>query len=176
MPHLTHCKIICIQIDSKGRKSSEPDRHHKDESKAGDTRRCHGCNRVGHDRDTCRMTDHPDFVKTGLWAGSATERAIRLWERDESKIQLPWTRRLLWYGRLSIPPSDHQLHIHPPTEMPVGDVEAMELSTSTPKTKVRLVGRISSRICRAIVVVLILAVRIVNVWYPHARPPLSSQR
>jgi hypothetical protein len=34
------------------------------------------------------MTDHPD-----LWAGSSTERAIRLWERDESKIQLPWTRR-----------------------------------------------------------------------------------
>jgi hypothetical protein len=39
------------------------------------------------------MTDHPDFVKTGLWAGSATERAIRMWKRDESKIQLP-----LWYG------------------------------------------------------------------------------
>ena len=67
--------------------------------------------------------------------------------------------------------------------MPVGDVgdetmiagtivaaaEAMALSTSTPKTKVRLVGRMSSRICRAIVVVLILTVRIVNVWYPHAR-------
>ena len=27
--------------------------------------------------------------------------------------------------------------------------------------------------CRAIVVVLILTVRIVNVWYPHARPPPS---
>ena len=39
---------------------------------------------VAHDRDKCRMTDHPDFVKTGLWAGSATERVIRLWERDES--------------------------------------------------------------------------------------------
>ena len=39
----------------------------------------------------------------------------------------------------------------------------MELSTSTPKTKVRLVERMSSRICRAIVVVLILTVRIVNV-------------
>ena len=73
--------------------SCKSDRHHKDESKAGDTRRCHGCNRVGHDRDTCRMTDHPDFVKASLWAGSATERAIRLWERDESKIQLTWTRR-----------------------------------------------------------------------------------
>jgi hypothetical protein len=78
---------------SKGQKSSELERHRKDESKTGDKRRCHGCNRVDHDRDTCRMTDHPDFVTTGLWAGSATERAIRLWKRDESKIQLPWTRR-----------------------------------------------------------------------------------
>ena len=93
---------------SKGQKSSEPDRHHKDESKTGDKRRCYGCNRVGHDRVTCRMTDHPDFVKTGLWAGSATERAIRLWEKDESKIQLPLTR-LLWCGTLSIPLPDHQL-------------------------------------------------------------------
>jgi hypothetical protein len=76
---------------SKGQKSSELDRHTKDGSKTSDKRRCNGCNHVGH--DTCRMTDHPDFVKTGLWAGSATERAIRLWERDESKIQLPWTRR-----------------------------------------------------------------------------------
>ena len=40
------------------------------------------------------MTNHSDFVKTGLWAGSATELAIRLWERDESKIHLPWTTPL----------------------------------------------------------------------------------
>ena len=66
---------------SKGQKISELERHR------------HGCNRVGHDHDTCRMTDHPDFVTTGLWAGNATERAIRLWERNESKIQLPWTKR-----------------------------------------------------------------------------------
>ena len=26
-------------------------------------------------------------------AGSATKRSIRMWERDESKIKLPWTRR-----------------------------------------------------------------------------------
>ena len=58
----------------------------------------------------------------------------------------------------------------------VGAAEAMELCTSTPKTKVRFVGRMSSRICRVIVVVLILTVRIVNVSYPYARPPLSSQR
>ena len=49
----------------------------------------------------------------------------------------------------------------------VGAAEAMELYTSTPKTTVRFVGRMSSRICRTIVVVLILTVRIVNVWYPH---------
>ena len=79
---------------SKGQKSSELERHRKDESKTGDKRRCHGCNRVGHDRDMCRMTDHPDFVKKGLWTGSATKRAFRLWERDESKIHLPWTRRV----------------------------------------------------------------------------------
>jgi hypothetical protein len=54
--------------------------------------------------------------------------------------------------------------------------EAMEMYTSTPKTKVRLVGRMSSRICRAIVVVLTLTVLIVNAWYPHARPPPTSQR
>ena len=29
----------------------------------------------------------------GLWTGSATDRAIRMWERDESKIKLPWTKR-----------------------------------------------------------------------------------
>jgi len=63
---------------SKDQKSSEPERHHKDKSKTGDKRRCHGSNRVGHDHDTCRTTDHQDFVKTGLWAGSATERVIRL--------------------------------------------------------------------------------------------------
>ena len=49
---------------SKGRRLGEPERHHK-----GDRRRCQGCNRVAHDRDTCRMTDHPDFVKAGLWTG-----------------------------------------------------------------------------------------------------------
>jgi hypothetical protein len=30
--------------------------------------------------------------------------------------------------------------------------------------------------CRAIVVVLTLTVLIVNAWYPHARPPPTSQR
>ena len=58
----------------------------------------------------------------------------------------------------------------------VGAAEGMELCTSTPKTKVHLVERMTSRICRVIVVVLILTVRIVNVWYPYTRPPLSSQR
>jgi hypothetical protein len=33
-----------------------------------------------------------------------------------------------------------------------------------------------TRICRAIVVVLILTVRIINVWYPYACLSLSSQR
>ncbi len=61
----------------KGVSSSELDRHTKDESKTGDKRRCNCCNRVGHNRDTCRMTDHPDFVKTGLWAGSASEMSLR---------------------------------------------------------------------------------------------------
>ena len=87
--------------------------------------------------------------------------------------------QLFWCGRLSILLPDHQLLpelTHLPTRMPVGVVEgktmiaetivgaaeAMELCTSTPKTKVRFVGRMSSRICRAIVVVLILTVRIVN--------------
>jgi hypothetical protein len=54
--------------------------------------------------------------------------------------------------------------------------EAMELFTSTPKTEVRLVGRMSSRICRAIVVVLTLTVPIVNAWYPRAHPPPTSRR
>jgi len=58
----------------------------------------------------------------------------------------------------------------------VGAAEAMELYTSTPKTKVHLVERMSSRLCRSIVVVLIVTIRIVSVWYPYARPPLSSQR
>ena len=75
--------------------------------------------------------------------------------------------------------SDHQLLpelTHLPIEMAVvaledetmipdtivGAAENMALYTLTPKTKVRLVERMSSRICRAIVVVLILTVRIVN--------------
>jgi len=61
---------------SKGQRSGEPERHHKDEGKTRDKWRCKDCNRVAHDRDTCRMTNHPNFVKTGLWAGSATELAI----------------------------------------------------------------------------------------------------
>ena len=155
---------------------------------------------MGHDRDTYRMTEHPDFVTTGLWAGTATERAIRLWERDESKIQLPWTRRadgtplttpLVWQTQHTTtrPPTPPRAY-PPPDEMAVGDgedetmiagaivgaAEAMGLCTSTPKTKVRLVGRMSSRICRAIVVVVMLTVLIVNVWYPRTRPPHSSQR
>ena len=79
---------------SKGQRLGEPERNYKDEGKTGDMRRCQGCNRVAHDRDTCRMTNHPDFVKTGLWADSATELAIRLWER--------------WYGRLHMVLPDHQ--------------------------------------------------------------------
>ena len=54
-------------------------------------------------------------------------------------------------------------------------VEAMGLYTGTLKTKVGLVAQISSHICHAIVVALILTARIVNVWYPYARPPISSQ-
>ena len=179
---------------SKGQKSSELDRHTKDESKTGDKRRCNGCNRVDHDRDTCRMTDHPDFVRTGLWAGSATEQAIRLWERDESRIQLPWTRRadgtplmtpLVWQTQHTSARPPTPPRAYPPPDRDAGRgrggrdnnrrndrredettiVEAMELSTSTPKTKVRLVGRMSSRIFRAIVVVLKLIVLIVNAWY-----------
>jgi choline-glycine betaine transporter len=57
----------------------------------------------------------------------------------------------------------------------VGAAEAMGRCISTLKTKVCLVAQMSSPICRAIVVVLILTVRIVNVWCPYARPPLSSQ-
>jgi hypothetical protein len=101
---------------SKGQKSSEPERHRKDESKAGDKQRCHGCNRLGHDRDTCRMIDHLGFVTTGLWAGSATERVIRLWERDELRFSFHGLGELMarhgqlfWCGRLSILLPDHQL-------------------------------------------------------------------
>jgi hypothetical protein len=77
----------------KSQKSNDLDRHLKDDGKTVDKRKCQGCNRGQHERDTCRLSDHPDFVKTGLWTGSATDRAIRVWERDESKIKLPWTRR-----------------------------------------------------------------------------------
>ena len=48
---------------SKGQKSGEPEQHHKDEGKAGDRRRCQGCNRVGHNRDSCRMTDHTSLSR-----------------------------------------------------------------------------------------------------------------
>ena len=58
----------------------------------------------------------------------------------------------------------------------VAVVEAMGLYTGTLKTKVGLVARISSHTCHATVVVLMLTTRIVNVWYPYARPLLSSQR
>jgi len=66
------------------------------------------------------MTDHPDFVTTGLWAGSATERAIRLWERDESKIQLPWTKRA--DGTPLITPLVWQTHprAYPPPDRDAG--------------------------------------------------------
>jgi len=49
----------------KIQKSSDPDRHQKDDSKTVDRRQPQGCN--------CT-------IKTGLWAGSATERAIRMWK------------------------------------------------------------------------------------------------
>jgi len=117
------------------------------------------------------------------------ERAIRLWERDESNIQLLWTRRadgmplttpLVWQTMHAIARPPTPLRAYPPPHRDTGrgrgGTSGPRRCTSTPKTKVRLVGRISSRICRAIVVVLIFTVRIVNVWYPHARPPLSSQR
>ena len=60
------------------RETNNPDRHHKDDGKTVDRRHCQGCNRTQHDRDTCRMLDHADFVKSGLWDGSATEWAIRM--------------------------------------------------------------------------------------------------
>jgi hypothetical protein len=58
----------------------------------------------------------------------------------------------------------------------VGAEEVTGMCASTLRTKVRLVARISSRICRAIAGVLMLTVLIVNVWYPYTRPPLSSLR
>jgi hypothetical protein len=135
---------------SKGQKSSEPERHRKDESKTGDKRRCHGCNRVGHDHDTCRMTDYPDFVTTGLWAGSATERVIRLWERDESKIQLPWTRRadgtplttpLVWETQHTTTRPPTPSRAYPP---PVGDVEDETLIAETIAGAVEAMERCTS--------------------------------
>jgi len=50
----------------------------------------------------------------------------------------------------------------------VAAAEAMKLYTGTLKAKVGLVARISSHTYHATVVVLILTVRIVNVWYPYA--------
>jgi hypothetical protein len=83
-------------------------------------RNCQGSNRGQHERDTCRMSDHPDFVKTGLWAGSATDRAIRVLKRDETKIKFPWTRRADGTP-LTIPLAWHQIaqqSTHPRADPP----------------------------------------------------------
>ena len=101
-------------------------------------------------------------------SSSETDRTIRLWKRDESKINLPWTRRA--------DGTPLTLAIEMIAGMIVGAAEVMGLYTSTLKTKVCLVEHMLSRICRAIVVVLILTVHIVNFWCPYARPPLSSPR
>lgn len=38
----------------------------------------YGCNRTSHECEQCRLSDHPDFVRTGLWAGSKTDRTNKL--------------------------------------------------------------------------------------------------
>ena len=65
------------------------------------TRRCQGCNRAHH---TCRLRSHPDFNKAGSWAGSAAERAIRVWD-SSVEVVLPWTARADGLG-LPDPPSN----------------------------------------------------------------------
>ena len=38
---------------------------------------CEGCGRVGHARETCRASSHPDWNKSGLWAHSAAYKALK---------------------------------------------------------------------------------------------------
>ena len=67
---------------------SDMDRQPKDDNKTVDKRQCQGCNRGQHERDTCQMTDHPDFIKTGLWTECGREMSRRESSRGLSELMV----------------------------------------------------------------------------------------
>ena len=93
---------------------------------AATTRKCPGCNRAHHTRDVCRLRFHPDFNKSGSWVGSATERAIRVWD-SSTDVALPWEKRAdgtAWEG-----------HAEPRTTAGSSAPHGTSEATSPPKKK-----------------------------------------
>ena len=58
-------------------KSSDTSNRHAKGTVDGEISKCHGCGRIGHHRDTCDLSSHPDFNRYGSWVGSTSETAIR---------------------------------------------------------------------------------------------------
>ena len=58
-------------------KPSDTSNRHAKGPEEGEISQCHGCGRIGHHRDTCDLSSHPDFNRYGNWVGSASETAIR---------------------------------------------------------------------------------------------------
>jgi hypothetical protein len=123
---------------------------------------------------------------SGQAYGSAVRQSGQFECGSEMNLRYNCHLLLLWYGSpLTAPLVWQTMHTlaRPPTP-PKADPPRIRddrrgrggLRTSTLKIEVRIVAQMSSRICRAIVVVLILTALIVNVWSPYARPPLSSLR
>ena len=39
------------------------------------------------------LRTHPDFNRDGPWKGSAADKAIRVWDRTQPDVALPWKQR-----------------------------------------------------------------------------------
>ena len=100
-------------------RANDSNRHSKDtDNKAHSSILCQGCNRLGHTREICTLYSHPDFVRTGNWAGSATDRTMRAYFEKSgrsdkiSKGCLKLTKHLRADGTRI---NDNNIQSHPPT-------------------------------------------------------------
>ena len=100
-------------------RANDSNRYSKDtDNEAHSSIVCQGCNRPGHKREICKLYSHPDFVRKGNWAGSATDRTMRAYFEQSgrsdkiSKGCLKLQKHLRADGTRI---NDNNIQSHPPT-------------------------------------------------------------
>lgn len=93
-PHVKRVVNKALSIPMTNKKSKDDQAPTTvDDSATGTRVVCQGCNRRGHNREYCKLAQHPDFNKHGPWVGSKVEHAVRVWVTGRDEVLLPWKQR-----------------------------------------------------------------------------------